>query len=48
MSFSNRPRPPDSAGIEDVIQVRITRDGRAYVYSCFTVLSDLYVVEGLL
>jgi eukaryotic-like serine/threonine-protein kinase len=40
--------PPDSAGIEDVIQVRITRDGRAYLYSCFTVLSDLYVVEGLL
>jgi len=45
--FFKQTAPPDNAGIEDVTQLRITRDGRAYVYSCFTVLSDLYVAEGL-
>jgi len=38
---------PDLAGVEDVTGMRITRDGRSYAYSCNTVLSDLYVVEGL-
>lgn len=39
--------PPDLAGVEDVTGMRITADGRSYAYSCNTVLSDLYVVEGL-
>lgn len=39
--------PDDPAGIESVDRLRITRDGKAYAYSCVTELSDLYVVEGL-
>jgi Tol biopolymer transport system component len=39
--------PPDLAGVEDVTGMRITRDGRGYAYSYSTVLSDLYVVDGL-
>jgi Tol biopolymer transport system component len=39
--------PPDPAGVEDVVQMKITADGRSYAYSCFTVLSDLHVVDGL-
>jgi eukaryotic-like serine/threonine-protein kinase len=39
--------PPDPAGLESVVQFRMTRDGKAYAYSCMTVLSDLYLVEGL-
>jgi len=39
--------PPDLAGVEDVTNLCITRDGRSYAYTCPTVLSDLYVVDGL-
>jgi Tol biopolymer transport system component len=39
--------PPDLAGVEDVTNMTITRDGRSYAYTCPTVLSDLYVVDGL-
>jgi len=39
--------PIDLAGVEDVTNLRITRDGRSYAYTCPTVLSDLYVVDGL-
>jgi Tol biopolymer transport system component len=39
--------PPDHAGVEDVTNLRITRDGRSYAYTCPTILSDLYVVDGL-
>jgi hypothetical protein len=45
--FLKQTSPPDLAGMEDVTGVRLTRDGRAYAYSCNTILSDLYVVEGL-
>jgi Tol biopolymer transport system component len=39
--------PADGAGIATVAPVIPTPDGRAYVYSYFRTLSDLYVVEGL-
>jgi hypothetical protein len=39
--------PPDPAGVEDVVQMKVTGNGRAYAYSCFTFLSDLYAVDGL-
>jgi Tol biopolymer transport system component len=39
--------PPDNAGVEDVTNLHITRDGRSYAYTCPTILSDLYVVDGL-
>jgi len=39
--------PPDLAGVEDVTNLHITRDGRSYAYTCPTILSDLYVVDGL-
>jgi Tol biopolymer transport system component len=38
---------PDLAGVEDVTNLHITRDGRSYAYTCPTILSDLYVVHGL-
>jgi hypothetical protein len=39
--------PPDHAGVEDVTNLHITRDGRSYAYTCPTILSDLYVAGGL-
>jgi hypothetical protein len=46
-------RPADPAGINDirpsyVMPVYITPDGQTYAYSYPRVLSDLYVVSGLL
>ncbi|MFY9550351.1 MAG: protein kinase, partial [Thermoanaerobaculia bacterium] len=42
--------PEDSAGVigvEPAYPVRVTRDGRAYAYTYYRLLSDLYLVEGL-
>ncbi len=39
--------PPDLAGVEDVSNLKITRDGRTYAYTCAIYLSDLYLVDGL-
>lgn len=39
--------PPDPAGILGVTRVRMTRDGKRYVYSFSQILSDLYLVEGM-
>jgi hypothetical protein len=39
--------PPDYAGVEDVTNLQIARDGRSYAYTCPTIVSDLYVVDGL-
>ncbi len=39
--------PPDLAGVEDVTNLGISRDGRSYAYTCPIALSDLYVVTGL-
>jgi WD40 repeat protein len=44
-------RPPYPAGVIDVSsdpgQVRLTPDGKAYVYTFWTFVSNLYLVEGL-
>jgi Tol biopolymer transport system component len=39
--------PNDPAGIEQLTSVRFSADSKAYVYSYYRLLSDLYVVEGL-
>jgi Tol biopolymer transport system component len=39
--------PSDPAGVFGVDPIRLTRDGKAYVYSYRRLLSDLYLVEGL-
>ena len=40
-------RPPDPAGVLDVMPVQITPDGETYAYSYRRLLSDLYIVTGL-
>jgi serine/threonine protein kinase len=40
-------RPPDPAGILDIMPVHITPDGQTYAYGYRRFLSDLYVVTGL-
>jgi Tol biopolymer transport system component len=40
--------PTDAAGVTQVMQISISRDGRFYAYSYIgTVKSDLYVLDGL-
>jgi hypothetical protein len=39
--------PLDAAGVSSIDQIRLTADGKSYVYSYRRLLSDLYVVEGL-
>ena len=39
--------PADRTGVNGIQTVRITPDGRSYVYSYYSALSDLYIVEGL-
>jgi serine/threonine protein kinase len=41
-------RPSDPAGILDIFPVHITPDGQTYAYGYRRVLSDLYVVTGLI
>lgn|GEM_PF-1147723 len=41
-------RPDDPAGILDIMPVHITPDGKTYSYGYRRLLSDLYVVTGLL
>jgi eukaryotic-like serine/threonine-protein kinase len=39
--------PADSAGIDTIGRVMLSRDTKSYVYSYVRTLSDLYMVEGL-
>jgi hypothetical protein len=39
--------PRDASGIVLLFQARIALGGDAYAYSCYRILSDLYVAEGL-
>jgi eukaryotic-like serine/threonine-protein kinase len=39
--------PPDPAGVQAVLDARFSADDKAYAYSYFRVLSDLWVVDGL-
>ena len=41
-------RPADAAGIVDIFPVSITSDGQTYAYGYRRLLSDLYVVTGLI
>ncbi len=41
-------RPDDQAGILDVMPVHVTPDGQTYAYGYRRLLSDLYIVTGLL
>ena len=41
-------RPDDPAGILDIMPVHITPDGETYAYGYRRLLSDLYIVTGLL
>jgi Tol biopolymer transport system component len=40
-------RPPDPVGVAGLEGLRVTPDGRAYVYNIRRILSTLFVVEGL-
>jgi Tol biopolymer transport system component len=40
-------RPADRVGIGAFPAVRLSADGRSYVYSCFRELTNLFLVEGL-
>jgi hypothetical protein len=39
--------PLDNAGVQHIGPIRITPDGKNYVYGFQRRLSDLYLVEGL-
>jgi len=39
--------PSDPAGVERIGPIRVTPDGKAYVYGYLRTLADLYLVEGL-
>jgi hypothetical protein len=39
--------PPDSVGVQGVADIIGTPDGKAYAYSYYRRLSELFVVEGL-
>ena len=40
-------RPADPVGIDTVIRILITPDGKSYCHDYVRVLSELFVVEGL-
>ncbi len=39
--------PADPAGVQGIVSIKFSADGRSYAYSTLRVLSDLYVVDGL-
>jgi serine/threonine protein kinase/Tol biopolymer transport system component len=39
--------PSDPAGLQSIVNVTLSRDGKSYAYSTLRQLSDLYVVDGL-
>ena len=39
--------PADPAGVQSIVNIRFSADGKSYAYSTLRVLSDLYVVDGL-
>ena len=46
-ALSREITPSDPAGVFGIDPIRLTRDGKAYVYSYRRLLTDLYLVEGL-
>ncbi|MGA9393599.1 MAG: protein kinase [Candidatus Sulfotelmatobacter sp.] len=39
--------PADPAGVQSIVYIKFSADGKSYAYSTLRVLSDLYVVDGL-
>jgi serine/threonine protein kinase/Tol biopolymer transport system component len=39
--------PADPAGVQSIVNVTLSRDGKSYAYSTLRLLSDLYVVTGM-
>ena len=39
--------PKDATGVDEILRVLLTADGKSYAYSFTRELSDLYVIEGL-
>jgi Tol biopolymer transport system component len=39
--------PADPAGVQSIVGIKFSADGKSYAYSTLRVLSDLYVVDGL-
>jgi len=39
--------PPDPAGVLAIGPIKMSADGRSYVYSYRRLIDDLYVVDGL-
>jgi serine/threonine protein kinase len=39
--------PSDLAGVQNILGVRFSADGKSYAYNYYRVLSDLWVVDGL-
>ena len=39
--------PSDPAGVNIILPILLTPDGKSYVYGYRRMLSDLYLVEGL-
>jgi hypothetical protein len=39
--------PSDPAGVERIGPIRMTPDGKTYVYGYHRTLADLYLVDGL-
>ena len=40
-------RPQDPAGVVEIVSIQLTPDGHAYAYSYHRILSDLFLVDGL-
>ena len=39
--------PSEAAGLQTIVTLKFSADGKSYAYSAFRVLSDLYVVSGM-
>jgi Tol biopolymer transport system component len=39
--------PADPAGVQSIVSLNLSADGKSYAYSVHRILSDLYVVDGL-
>jgi len=39
--------PADPAGVQSIVNITLSRDGKSYAYSTLRLLSDLYVVDGM-
>lgn len=40
-------QPADPAGVDSILRILVTQDGRSYCHDYVRILSELFVVEGL-